>query len=237
MNSTLINQCEHGLINNSAQLQQIGSDATALSSADACCGCGGGSNGTASAAMTDAMVEFYQSTNQAGLPLDEFNTTTQHGWNESAHVCLWDGARCDENANLFSLLVWYTSSDQRTMTSGTVPASLGQLSDLRAILLGPSQLSGSLPDAFSTLSSLSSLGLVWDATGASGGPGFSGTLPTLPASLLAFATMENPISGTLPALDNLIGFTATFLNRSESISGTLPQSWGDSPYFLSLIHI
>jgi hypothetical protein len=89
--------------------------------AQACCGCGGGSNNAVSdSASQAALFQIYDATQ---------GSVWANDWNISSHFCTWSSIRCDDDAQLYSLR--FSSG-----STGTLPEALGSLTTLRIFASG-----------------------------------------------------------------------------------------------------
>jgi len=112
-------------------------------------------------------------------------------------------------------------SFSNTAITGTVPTTIGLLTDLAFLYAGDSTIRGSIPSEMGLLTKLSRLRL-------SGS--IEGTLPSTIqncASLVDVDLLFNDIIGTLPPdLSRLAAIEYIFLGRNK-LMGTLPPEWKD----------
>jgi hypothetical protein len=98
-----------------------------------------------SQAECDALVALYDATNGP-------RWFSQSGWSTNSVPCTWYGVTCGANGvirlSLFS-----------NQLSGSIPASMGDLTDLTHLNLSGNQLSGSIPAAMGKLVHLTDLSL------------------------------------------------------------------------------
>lgn len=103
--------------------------------------------------------------------------------------------------------------------SGTIPASIFQLSDLTELSLSGNALTGTLPDRFSRLSFLRTLDVEGNSlTGTV--PGSLGSLSYLKSANLA----RNSLHGTVPAFWGQLLFLTSLNLAQNLLSGYLPDS-------------
>ena len=88
----------------------------------------------------NALIAFYNST-------DGPNWRNKTGWNVTNTPCSWYGVFC-VSGHVYKI----TLSSNRLR--GSIPAELGNLSDLQVLFLRDNQLSGSIPVKLGNLSSL-----------------------------------------------------------------------------------
>ncbi len=91
----------------------------------------------------EALVDFYVSTNGS-------NWKNHTGWNETDAPCDWFGVSCS-GGHVINLYLY------NKKLSGSIPESLGNLSNLRSLDLHSNQLNGSIPESLGNLSHLQSL--------------------------------------------------------------------------------
>ena len=157
-----------------------------------------------------ALVALYEATNG-----DEWTNNTN--WLSDRPLDEWYGVTTDDDGRVTRLQL----SDNRL--SGTLPASLGNLTNLRELTLFINQLSGTLPASLGNLTNLQLLYLNNNR--------FSGTLPAWLGNLTNLqwlALDNNQFSGVLPpSLGNLTNLQTLWLNNNQQLSGTLPLSLGN----------
>ena len=181
----------------------------------------------------DALVALYNSTDGA-------NWTDNTGWLGAAGTeCDWYGITCSsgyvarislssnslsgsipaELGNLTNLQLLYLSYNS---LSGSIPAELGNLTNLRNLYLLSNSLSGSIPAELGNLTNLSHLYL-W-------GNSLDGSIPSTLGNLtnlMSLTLAVNSLSGSIPSeLGNLTNLT--YLNlRVNSLSGSIPAELGN----------
>jgi Leucine-rich repeat (LRR) protein len=160
----------------------------------------------------EALVAFYESTNGA-------NWTDNSGWLLNADLRAWHGLTFKQ----------LTSGDKvveridlaYNQLSGSIPAALGSLTNLRILYLFDNQLSGGIPPELGSLTNLVHLYL--DNNQLSGGiPAALGNLAKLKNLYLS----SNQLSGNIPAeLGNLTDLTELHLANNQ-LSGSIPAGLG-----------
>ena len=126
------------------------------------------------------LIELYNATNGA-------NWTDSTNWNSSAPLGTWEGVLTDNNGRVTRL---WLGANQLT---GSIPASLGSLTNLQDLRLHENQLTG-IPAALGSLTNLEILHLNRNQlTGSI--PASLGSLTNLQALWLA----ENQLTGSIPA--------------------------------------
>ena len=131
-----------------------------------------------------------------------------------------------ELGNLSNLTELQLYDNQLT---GTIPSELGNLSSLRSLDLGSNQLTGTIPAELGNLSSLSSLYL--------GGNQLTGTIPAELGNLSSLRSLNlgsNQLTGTIPAeLGNLSSLRSLDLYDNQ-LTGTIPSELGNLSNLRSL---
>ena len=92
-----------------------------------------------------ALLDLYNST-------DGPNWSNKSGWNETDTPCSWFGITCN-NGRLTDLFL------EKNGLNGTLPNSLGNLSNLTYLNLSPNNITGSIPESLGNLSNLTVLHL------------------------------------------------------------------------------
>jgi Leucine-rich repeat (LRR) protein len=156
----------------------------------------------------EVLLDFYNSTSGA-------NWTDNTGWNQNNTPCDWKGVTCGDGH--------ITSLDLGgNQLSGSIPDSLGNLSNLQSLHLGFNELIGSIPDSIGNLSNLQNLDLYSNQ--------LSGSIPDSLSNLshLQYLRLNfNQLSGTIPnSLGNLSNLQWLYL-RDNQLSGTIPDWLGN----------
>jgi hypothetical protein len=175
-----------------------------------------------------ALEALYNSTNGASW-------TNRTGWMTTLTPCSWYGVTCG-GAHVTKL--WLFSNN----LAGSIPESLGSLSNLQELKLSGNQLTGGIPDSLGNLSKLKWLQLVDNPLGGAipsslgnlsylqvlslDHCGLTGSIPTSLGSLSDLTSLElsvNQLSGGIPSsLGNLSNLQYLVVNDTW-LSGALPQ--------------
>ena len=152
------------------------------------------------------LVEFYEATGGA-------NWSNNANWNTDAPLSVWGGVAVDLADRVLGLSLY---SNQ---LSGTIPSSLGGLTNLEWLRLGSNQLSGTIPSSLGGLTNLEQLYL--DDNQLSG---------TIPSSLGGLTNLDelnlsyNQLSGTIPSsLGGLTNLEQLRLSNNQ-LSGSIPAA-------------
>lgn len=179
------------------------------------------------------LVDFYNATGGAGWDDDNY-------WNSASAIGSWYGVETDAQGLVTELVL-----DDNNLT-GTLPALLANLTELRRLVLNGNSLSGPIPRELGSLAKLTMLNLRGNALG--------GSIPAELGALVHLDTLElfdNELSGPIPPeLGNLssvrrftVGWNeltgaipaemgrldnATYMNFSlNQLTGTIPPELGD----------
>jgi hypothetical protein len=156
----------------------------------------------------EALVALYNSTNGDGW-------WCKTGWLQTHTPCSWCGVTC-ANGRVVDLNL------SRNGLTGTLPASLGNLTNLRGLWLQDNQLSGSIPSELSSLANLQGLVLQ--------GNQLNGSIPPEIGNLANLTDLwlnENQFSGSIPPeLGNLANLQGLSLQRNQ-LSGSIPPELGN----------
>lgn len=161
----------------------------------------------------NALMDFYQSTGGA-------NWTNKTGWsaanpNVVQSVQGWTGITVDIDGHVTDI---HLNSNNLT---GTIPASIKDLTYLKTIRLPLNSLSGSLPDVFHLMPNLKEIHLDQNQ--------FTGSVPQsigYSSTLEIIQLSSNSLSGSLPSyLNNLTSLQYLILNNNQ-LTGAIPYSIG-----------
>ncbi len=137
-------------------------------------------------------------------------------WLTDEPIGQWHGVTTNTNGRVTQLQIWNNE------LSGSIPAELGNLTNLTALALSSSQLSGSIPAELGNLTNLTELWL--------SNSQLSGSIPAELGNLtnLKFLFLDgNQLSGSIPAeLGNLTNLTELWLSNSQ-LSGSIPAELGN----------
>ena len=157
------------------------------------------------AAERPALIALYNAT-------DGVNWTNKTNWDSDKPVGEWHGVATDENGSVTFLGLGSNG------LSGTIPAALGDLSNLRWLSLNGNSLSGGIPDALGDLSNLTILSLADNQLNGAI-PAALGNLSNLTVLSLA----DNQLNGAIPAaLGNLSNLTVLYLS-GNTLRGCVPD--------------
>lgn len=157
------------------------------------------------------LINLYNATNGAGW-------TNKTGWQQGAagnncNVCSWHGVTCNDDQRVMEIRL------PNNNLSGTLPATLTNLSLLKVLVLYDNNLNGTIPSWLPDFDYLEILDL--------GGNNYTGTLPAFLAAMPAISSVyldNNNLSGTLlPALGNM-GLSLLYLN-DNNFQGCYPTSY------------
>ncbi len=170
-------------------------------------------------AERNALIDLYNSTNGDGW-------TNQTNWlSMTVSECVWYGVSCTGNH-----VVQLDLTDANTLI-GTIPLSIGNLTNLELLALDNNQLAGSIPAQLGSLANLQYLAL--------GNNQLTGSIPDQLGSLTSLRELylgENQLTGSIPAsLGNLTSLY--YLNlQNNQLAGNIPTSLGNltSLYILNL---
>ncbi len=156
----------------------------------------------------DILVALYNATDGA-------NWTDNTSWLSDEPLGNWHGVDTDPNGRVTGLSLGYNNG-----LTGTIPAELGNLSNLERLSLGRNYLTGAIPSQLGSLSNLETLWL--------GDNQLTGAIPAELGSLsnLEYLGIEgNGLAEAIPAeLGNLSSLTWLALNGNQ-LTGALPQSF------------
>ena len=153
----------------------------------------------------EALVALYNAT---GGP----NWTNNTNWLSDNDISTWHGVRVSDGK------VTHLDLSQNNLT-GMIPAELGNLTNLKSLVLVGNQLSGEIPTELGNLTNLENLNLSFNQ--------LSGALPASLGNLSSLKQLwivNNQLSGALPTeLGNLTNLEVLILYNNQ-LSGALPQS-------------
>jgi hypothetical protein len=159
-------------------------------------------------AECEALVALYQSTDGSGW-------TEQGDWLANSAPCSWRGVSCEGGRVTRLILI-------SNALSGTIPSSLGDLSQLQWLQLSSNQLTGDIPAALGNLGALRTLYLYNNP--------LEGTIPAELGNLTALLNLDlsqTHLQGTTPAaLGNLTNLEYLDLSAAR-LSGSLPDTLGN----------
>ncbi len=165
-------------------------------------------NSTAQVNVNDslALVDLYNST-------DGPNWYIKDGW-LSGPVSTWFRVYVENNR----VVQLYFNFDNNL--NGTLPASLGNLSELYTLVIDYNKISGTIPSSFANLSKLVTLAI--------DGCQISGSIPAFPSSftkLISIQLQNNQLTGSIPSsigyLPSLIGIQLD----NNKLTGPIPSSF------------
>ena len=156
------------------------------------------------------LVEFYNATNGP-------NWTNNTNWNSSAPLDQWVGVSTAGNGR-----VWELELLDNQLT-GSIPSSLGSLTNLENLNLYYNQLTGSIPSSLGSLTNLERLVLRDNQ--------LTGSIPPSLGSLTNLERLnlsDNQLTGSIPSsLGSLTNLTNLVLDLSSNqLTGSIPSSLG-----------
>ena len=181
---------------------------------------GGNARAQGSVAMDRAaLVALYDATGGA-------NWTNKTNWSTTAALSTWHGVTTDSDGRVTQLNLGYNG------LTGTIPAALGDLSNLEWLYLFGNQLTGSIPAALGNLTNLTVLSLASNE--------LSGTIPTQLGDLTNLQELSlwgNELTGSIPTeLGDLFNLTQLSLSDNE-LTGTIPAELaGMTSLYLLYLH-
>ncbi|MCE2441541.1 MAG: leucine-rich repeat domain-containing protein [Candidatus Latescibacteria bacterium] len=187
----------------------------------------------------DALVALYNATDGA-------NWDTNTNWNSSAAIDTWYGVRTDAAGRVDSLNLRNNSLSgsipaelgdltnlkylalNNNSLSGSIPAELGDLTNLRELYLHENNLTGPIPAELGNLTKLETLDLRDNKENRNGG--LTGSIPAELGDLTNLKELNlfnNSLTGSIPAeLGDLTNLNRLVLN-SNALTGSIPAELGD----------
>ena len=166
-----------------------------------------GAEGQSAAADRAALEALYDAAGGA-------NWTDNTNWRTDAPLSEWFGVFADAGRVMSLSLI-------DNALTGTIPADLGVLDELRELYLSENDLTGPIPDALGSLTNLEGLDL--------GGNNLTGPIPATFGSLanLRFLRLgRNGLTGRIPdALGNLVNVNEIRLDTND-LTGPIPDALG-----------
>ncbi|WP_177236632.1 FG-GAP-like repeat-containing protein [Spirosoma endophyticum] len=174
---------------------------------------------TASCSHPDyaALVDFYNATNGPNWP-------SGSNWLKNCNPCTWDGVTCTDKGRVSQLRL-----DNNPLV-GTLPASLGTLTNLQTLILSDNQLSGSIPASLGMLTNLLHLDLSNNL--------FTDSIPSSFGSLKSIQSIQlnnNKLSGSIPASLTTLPYLQSLIASNNQLSGSIPTNLGALPALSTLI--
>ena len=154
------------------------------------------------------LVELYNAT-------DGTNWTNNTNWNSSEPLDQWYGVSTDGNGRVTRLTLG------RNRLTGSIPSSLGGLTNLSTLLLNDNALTGSIPPELTSLTNLMNLDL--------GGNRLTGSIPD---ALCEFESTINPQQGDVDlsgcSLDGDQAVLVELYNATDGTNWTNNTNWNSS---------
>ena len=155
------------------------------------------------------LIAFYQATGGG-------SAWTGDNWVSDEPIGAWEGVTTNADGRVTHLDL------PRSQLSGSIPAELGLLVNLKNLVLSSNELSGSIPSALGQLTNLEWLYL--------DGNELSGSIPSALGQLTNLKNLvmlsNNDLSGTIPsALGQMANLEWLFLSGND-LSGTIPSALG-----------
>ena len=165
-----------------------------------------------------ALVDLYNSTNGD-------NWTRKDNWLQGT-LNTWYGIEVEHP--VFGGLVWRIILNNNNLI-GTIPSSIGNLTELTDLEFENSQLSGGIPSSINNLKKLTALGLSLNQ--------LSGTIPAFLFSLDQLELINlsyNQFTGSIPAQINNMPQMQYLLLQGNELTGTIPPQISNIPNLIML---
>ena len=157
----------------------------------------------------DALVALYNAT-------DGPNWSDNSNWLSDRPIGEWFGVTSNTASQVTELKLWNNG------LTGSIPAELGNLSNLSLLDLGSNGLGGTIPAELSNLTNLRTLHLV--------GNELSGSIPAWLGNFNNLQNLDfghNPLGGTIPAELSKLTNLRTLQLYNSGLSGTIPTWLGN----------
>ncbi len=150
-----------------------------------------------------------------------FNSTTGNSWTNKTgwktySVYKWYGVTLNTNGRVTNLNL------HSNKLSGTIPAEIGDLTNLQTLNLSYNQLSGDIPTTIGNLDTLQKISLSYNQ--------LSGDIPTTIGNLTMLKDLElynNQLSGNIPATIGNLDSLQTLDLSYNHLSGDIPATIGN----------
>ncbi|KAK7276519.1 hypothetical protein RIF29_17659 [Crotalaria pallida] len=147
--------------------------------------------------------------------LDNQSQASLSSWTSNSSFCMWQGIVCDESNSVSSINV------SNLGLKGNIPKEIGELRNLKYLLLSSNRFYGSIPSTIGELTNLVELDLSLNS--------LSGTIPSITnlRNLEKLWLFNNSLSGNIPEeLGKLYALTTIRL-LNNNLFGPIPSSIGD----------
>ena len=154
------------------------------------------------------LVEFYNAT-------DGPNWTNNTNWLSERPVGEWFGISTDADGRVTGMNL------QQNQLKGTIPSSIGRLSELDTFWLPWNQLRGSIPSSIGNLRKMDDLDLRFNQ--------LTGTIPSSLGNLdklVELALDDNQLTGTIPSSFGRMSLLGFLSLRDNQLTGSIPSSLG-----------
>ena len=178
--------------------------------------------------LINPIVSLAQINKQDSLALvDLYNSTNGSQWSENAYwltaapVSIWEGVTV-VNSRVTKIILSGFDNFSDLYLSGTLPSSLGNLTNLRTLNLSDNRLTGNIPSTLGNLSNLQHLEL--------GVNSLTGNIPSTLGNLVKLRDLGlgyNQLTGSIPStLGNLSNLDTLDLGNNQLI-GSIPSTLGN----------